>query len=77
MQIKVLFFGILTEITGKNEMIVKDVKTSSGLIEKLQQEYPELADYHSMVSINQEVVRTDQALKDGDELALLPPFAGG
>lgn len=29
------------------------------------------------VAVNQELVRADQPLREGDELAFLPPFTGG
>ena len=32
---------------------------------------------HPLVAINLEQVRSDRVLADGDELALLPPLAGG
>ena len=30
-----------------------------------------------MVSVNQEFVKQDAAVQDGDEVALMPPFSGG
>ena len=30
-----------------------------------------------LVSVNQEIAHEDLEVKDGDEIALLPPFAGG
>jgi molybdopterin converting factor small subunit len=30
-----------------------------------------------LVSVNQEIAHDDLIIKDGDEVALLPPFAGG
>lgn len=30
-----------------------------------------------LVSVNQDIAQEDRELNDGDEIALLPPFAGG
>ena len=30
-----------------------------------------------LVSVNQDIAHEDLEVKDGDEIALLPPFAGG
>jgi molybdopterin converting factor small subunit len=36
-----------------------------------------MAHYNFRVSVNNEITADNPDLKDGDEIALLPPFAGG
>src|SRR3990170_5150325 len=45
----------------------------------LCQRYPALADYGDslMFAVNAEYVSPDHPLRDGDELALIPPVSGG
>ena len=62
----------LTMVNGKR---VKD------LVELLQAGYPMIGELiHKkkvLVSVNQEIAHEETEIRDGDEIALLPPFAGG
>jgi molybdopterin converting factor small subunit len=77
MQVKVLFFGVLAEVAGTSCKHYSDVKTTGGLKMKIEDEYPEIEHYNFRISVNNELIDGDPDLKDGDEIALLPPFAGG
>jgi len=81
MQIRVLFFGILKDVTGlaTDSPDLPERSTLADLVNhyavktpKLQQHLPGIA-----MSINQEFARPSDALKAGDEVALLPPVSGG
>jgi sulfur-carrier protein len=77
MQVKVLFFGVLAEVTGAEIRHYKEVNTTSDLLHRIQDDFPEIAHYDFRISVNSEIINTDPVLNDGDEVALLPPFAGG
>ena len=79
MNIKVLLFGILGDIVGKKNLELKNenVKTSDDLISHFTTHYPLMEKYKFQISVNQKVVSESIALKDNDEVAFLPPFAGG
>ena len=51
------------------------------LVELLNADYPVIGELIQkkkiLVSVNQEIAHEDTAISDGDEIALLPPFAGG
>ena len=78
MKVTIKYFGILAEITGKKEetldvavgMLVKELKDRQ--IESYQ--IPEAESVQLAVNQN---LNTEVELKEGDEVAFLPPFAGG
>ncbi len=77
MKIKVLLFGILAEKAGLEEIEVEKINSINELTKHLTGSYPSFADYKFRVAVNQVMVNKDKSLKDGDVVALLPPFAGG
>jgi molybdopterin converting factor small subunit len=77
MKVKVLFFGVLSEITETGIKFYQEVKSVDQLKLKIVDDYPELVHYDFRISVNNEIINSDTPLSDGDEIALLPPFAGG
>lgn len=77
MKIKVLFFGVLAEVTMINCKHYAGVTSFSDLKGRIEDEYPEIIHYNFRYSVNNVFIDTDPVLKDGDEVALMPPFAGG
>jgi molybdopterin synthase sulfur carrier subunit len=77
MEVKVLFFGILTDVTGTNLKHYRSVKTIGDLKIRIHDDFPEVVHYNYRISINNLIINNDPELKDGDEVAFLPPFAGG
>jgi molybdopterin converting factor subunit 1 len=81
MLVTVRLFARLREIAGGPEYafevpIASDVR---GLWEELVKRHPELAPYGGSIScaVNQEYARFTTPLKEGDEIAFLPPVSGG
>jgi molybdopterin converting factor small subunit len=77
MEIKVLFFGVLAEVTGTNCKHFRDVKSLGDLKLRIEDDFPEVVHYNFRISINNVLIENDQLLNTGDEVALMPPFAGG
>ena len=81
MKIKVKFFAILREHTGKSEMIkeVPGGSTVKDLWKSLVGDFPVLEgrEGHLLFAVNREYVKQSHELKDQDELALIPPVSGG
>ena len=77
MKIKVLFFGVLTEVVKENTMVVPGEKSLAELERQLIADYPKIQQYSYQVFVNRERSSGKKVLKDGDEVAFLPPFAGG
>ncbi|MBI3753383.1 MAG: molybdopterin converting factor subunit 1 [Deltaproteobacteria bacterium] len=83
MAIKVKFFAMLKTKTGKEEanLTVPDGISFDKLKDILKKEFPALAEFIDrksvIISVNQEFADKNTVIKDGDEVALLPPFSGG
>ncbi len=81
--VKVKFFAVLKGLVGKEEVSIeiKAGSTLQQLIEQLKRDLPPLVDILQqggiLISVNQEVLGKEAIIKDGDEVAFLPPFAGG
>jgi molybdopterin synthase sulfur carrier subunit len=82
--IKILFFGRLEDIAGLESCPVEyseQVSTADQLKQKLAKDNADLGDALSqpqiMVAINQSIVAWNSPIKDGDEVAFLPPVTGG
>jgi molybdopterin converting factor small subunit len=82
--VTIRLFGMTKSLAGNqdslslalgNGRIVKD------LVELINAGYPLIGELiHKkkvVVSVNQEIAHEETEIRDGDEVALLPPFAGG
>lgn len=79
MRIRVLYFGVLKDVTGRScvAMEMAEGATVAELLE-LHRESGRASVWDSIaVAVNQEYARVGDVLKDGDEVALLPPVSGG
>ena len=74
--IKVLLFGVLASETGLKELEIENVKTTEELRSELDKRFS-FSDYQFQVFVNRQQEAKTQILKDGDEVALIPPFPGG
>jgi molybdopterin synthase sulfur carrier subunit len=77
MQVKVLFFGVLSEVAGTDCRHFSEVKSVNDLRLSILDEFPEIEHYNYRISLNNEIISNDRLLNDKDEVALMPPFAGG
>lgn len=77
MEVKVLFFGVLAEVTGTSLKHYRGVKSLADLKLRVEDDFPEVVHYNFVISLNNEIVNNDPFLKDGDEVAMMPPFSGG
>ena len=75
--IKVLFFGSLEDISGCKESKFTDFTNLDSLIKSLEISFPKLKGKTYQIAINKKIESKNINLNEGDEIALLPPFAGG
>ena len=76
MDINVLFLGVLAEVTGAHRIHYRDVNSITDLMHRVGDDYPEIINYQFLITVNSRLVNEVPVLRDGDEVAYLPPFAG-
>lgn len=81
MQIKVLLFAQLRELIGLNEITlnVANQTTAMAIFDRVTARHPAGLKFkhHCRVAVNQEYQDWQVQLQEGDEVAFIPPVAGG
>lgn len=77
MPVQVIVFGQLTDIMGKNPVMVEQAADTSELIEQLNLRYPALVNKPYIIAVDRQIVSGHTTLSGNNVVALLPPFAGG
>ena len=77
MKIKLEFFGQLVEITGSSKLEMDEVSDTDSLMKKIENDFPKLKNHKILIAVNKKIIKENQKLETGSEVALLPPFAGG
>jgi len=81
MQVRTLFFGVLKDLAGRGSDLLNlpEHATLGDVFIHYEKLIPEIGDLAASIaiSINQEFAGPDSTLKEGDEIAFLPPVSGG
>ena len=81
MQVRVLFFGILKDLAGRNreELELPEGSSVADVLAHYESQVPDLKKWFSSVAlaVNQQYAGPNTKLRPGDEIALLPPVSGG
>lgn len=79
--VRVRFFARYAELVGQEEtaVAVPLPATVADVLRCVRQEFPgaRAIPERPLAAVNQRHTRLDAAVQDGDEVALLPPIAGG
>ena len=80
--IKVRFFAAIKERIGNEEIPLNLAEGCvADIVQALKKDIPEieevLKNFKVMIAVNHEMADMQTALKDGDEVAFIPPFSGG
>ncbi len=73
---QVLLFGMIAEKAGANEVQV-EADSVAVLRDALIAHIPGLATMRYAIAVDRTVITDDRALTGSEEIAVLPPFAGG
>lgn len=80
MNFQIIAFGITRDILGKRKLAyeVSETPDVSDLLSHLRNDFPELVRLTSLrIAVNEEYVKNDHRLSEGDEIVLIPPVSGG
>jgi len=81
MRVTVRLFARLRDIAGASELAreIAPGSTIGSVWRQLAAEYPALEPYERSISsaVNADYARMDTPLREGDEVAFLPPVSGG
>ena len=75
---KVMFFAHLRDLVGEESITLDAVgKTVAEVKEMIVEQYAVTKFDTVMTAINEEFATNDEMIKDGDEIAFIPPVSGG
>jgi molybdopterin synthase catalytic subunit len=81
MRVNVLFFGITHDLTGcaQEQVELPEGENLEGLRRLYEARYPRLLSVGAslLLAVNQEIVKGSMPLREGDEVAFMPPVSGG
>lgn len=81
MRVRLLYFAVLRDIAGKSEetMELPEGTRAADVWSQLRAQHQQLSAYERppLTAINEAYAPADQPLHDGDEVAFIPPVAGG
>ncbi len=81
MRVNVKLFARLRDLVGASETVceVREGAQVSDVWRALQSQHSGIAPYASSISaaVNADFARMDSEVRDGDEVAFLPPVSGG
>ncbi|HYE74586.1 MAG TPA: molybdopterin converting factor subunit 1 [Blastocatellia bacterium] len=81
MKVNILFFGACREAIGLSEDVcdLPQEATVSDAFKMLKEKFPQLERFErsALFAVNEEHSPKDQALREGDTLAIFPPVSGG
>ncbi|MGB0882067.1 MAG: MoaD/ThiS family protein [Vicingaceae bacterium] len=75
--LRLKYFGMIAEAIDKTEEEFNLIENTATLTAELELKYPKLKDLNYKFAVNQSLVSGNVELNANDEIALLPPFAGG
>ena len=81
MKVNVLFFSVLKDITGADELPWESAagSTVGDLLNQMYEKWPKLKDWDGsmLLAVDQVYAKRDEALHEGAEVAVMPPVQGG
>ena len=77
MEVTILYSGILADKAGKTKEPLSGAESLFEIKEMLAKKYDGFRMLSYVISLNGVVVHEDAGLKEGDQIALIPPVPGG
>ena len=73
----VAFYGKFREMAGRDSIEIPPMKSVKELRDYLRNHYPFLKEEYFIIAVNHTVSTDDLEISHKDEIAILPPVAGG
>lgn len=79
MNVKVLFFGATADAAGERELelSIHAPERAGNIFASIIEKFPALKNHKLLFARNQEYIKGDEWIMDGDELAVFTPVSGG
>lgn len=77
MPLNIIIFGQIADITGTGNLTLENIEDTNALINKLTADYPSLSTAKFAIAVDKKIIKENTFLKNGNTIALLPPFSGG
>ncbi len=79
MKVKLRLFAYLRETLGleEEEIDIREGEKVSDLWNRFKHKIPGNKNFRVLLAVNGEYVEEDRELKEGDEVAFIPPVSGG
>jgi len=77
MDIQVMVFGQLTDITGSGMISVQDITDTKSLLAFLKEKYPKLSHTKFAIAVDKKIIIENTVLNPASSVVLMPPFSGG
>ena len=77
MNIEILFFGQLTDISGCHSVKIENPGTTEAVKEWLCKQYPGLAGAKFVMALNNQLIVAPLIITEPSIIACMPPFSGG
>ncbi|KLT64334.1 MoaD/ThiS family protein [Pedobacter sp. BMA] len=77
MEIELISFGRISEFIPNQKIQINGIETTSGLQNYLEKTFPQLAGMKYKLALNKNLVQQESEIRNGDSIAIMPPFSGG
>jgi molybdopterin synthase sulfur carrier subunit len=77
MQVQVLIFGPLKDVTGVEKCTLKDVADTNAMVNEMNSRFPGFSKMEYLIAVEKEIVHENTLLSENNTVALLPPYSGG
>ncbi len=79
MNVRIHFFGMIGEAVKSSHEVIDNYegRTIGDLEDHLLNQYPQLNNFTYQIALDRKIANRDVALQSENEVAILPPFAGG
>jgi sulfur-carrier protein len=76
-EVNIMLFGQLAELAGKDTIVLSGINNTAQLRREIDELFPSLRNIDYAIAVEKKIRHENTVVKDGNMVALLPPFSGG